>query len=366
LQAWALDQGTLCLNGITPPASEYVYPIRSDGFVQQNLITFVKAPANPIAISATPASITLSAASVSQTAQATLAVGITDKTQTWTAQVFPNNRTTGWLSVSQLSGTGPAQIALTASGFGYEPGAYRALIVIQSANAAPQFITVPVMFVVGASPGISIAGVANPASGQSTGAPGMLLSVFGAGLAPSAQNVAASPLPFSAGSVTATVNNMAAPLLYVSPNQVNIQIPYEVSAGPALLGIGNNGQVAGFQFQVAPSAPAIYTDGSGNLAGNISVKAGGIATLYLNGAGEVTPALFTADYTFAGTVFAPVLPLSVTVGGVPALLQYSGLAPLDIATTQVNFYVPASLSGAQPVVVTVGGAASLPVNVTVK
>lgn len=370
LQAWGSIQGTLCLNGITPPASEYVYPIRSDGFSQEVEVNFAAAPANAvgisIAISAAPAAVSLTAPSVSQAAQATLSIGITDKTQPWIAAVYPNNRTAGWLSLSQLSGTGPAQITLTASGFGFEPGAYRALIVIQSANAVPQYITVPVMFVLGASSGISIAGVANPASGQNIGAAGMILSVFGAGLAGSAQTLSANPLPFSAGSVTATVNNLAAPLLYVSPNQVNIQIPYEVGAGPAVLGITNNGQVAGFQFQVASSAPGIYTDGSGNLAGNVAVQPGGVATLYLNGAGDVTPTLLTANFAPAGETIAPVMPLSVTVGGVPALLQFAGLASNNIGTTQVNFYVPASLSGVQPVVVTVGGASSPPVNVTVK
>jgi uncharacterized protein (TIGR03437 family) len=174
-------------------------------------------------------------------------------------------------------------------------------------------------------------------------------------------------LPFSASSVTATVNNLAAPLLYVSPNQVNIQIPYEVGAGPAVLGINNNGQVAGYQFTVAPSAPAIYTDGNGNLAGNPTVAAGGIGTLYLNGAGDVTPTLLTGNLAPTEPLVLPVLPLSVTVGGVPALLQFAGLAPLELATTQVNFYVPASAAaGSQPVVVTVGGNASPPVNVTVK
>ena len=56
------------------------------------------------------------------------------------------------------------------------------------------------------------------------------------------------------------MNNLAAPLLYVSPTQLNIQIPYEAGAGPAVLGITNNGQVAGFEFQIAPSAPAPVTN----------------------------------------------------------------------------------------------------------
>jgi uncharacterized protein (TIGR03437 family) len=55
------------------------------------------------------------------------------------------------------------------------------------------------------------------------------------------------------------------------------------------------------------------------------------------------------------------------VGGVPALLQFAGLSPLGLGTAQVNFYVPPSTpAGSQPVVVTVGGTASAPVNVTIK
>ncbi len=365
IQSWASLQGTLCQSGITPPATEYVYAVRDDGLSQQVQVNFAPAPAKPTTITPSPASITLTALSVSQTAQATLAVGIGDSTQPWTATVHPANPTAGWLGVSQLSGTGPGQIMLTASGFGYEPGVYRAIITIQSPNAVPQFVNVPVMFVLGGA-GTSITGVANSASGQTTGAPGMLISVFGSDLASTTQAFSGGALPFAAGSVTATINGQAAPLLYVSPNQVNLKIPYEVGAGPAMLGIVNNGQVAAFQFQVAPSAPAIYTDGNGNLVGNPSIQAGGVATLYLNGAGDVFPTLGTVFLAPAAGTVTPVLPLSVTVGGVPAIVRFVGLTPSTAGATQVSFYVPASLGpGSQPVVVTVGGVASPPVNVTV-
>ncbi len=369
LQAWASLQGTLCLNGITPPAREYVYAVRSDNFVQQTVVDFAPPPANPISITASPASISLSSPAVSQPAQATLNVGISDKTQQWTATVYPANRTSGWLSVSQLAGTGPAQITLTASGFGFEPGAYRAWIVFQSQNAQPQTITVPVMFVVGASSAMTISGIAGTALNQTAAAPGMLLSVFGTNLAGTTVTTAATDhvYPFSAGSVTVTVNGFAAPLLYVSPNQINLQIPYEAGSGPAVLGINNNGQGAGFQFQLAPSAPAIYADGSGNIAGNLSIAAGGIATLYLNGAGEVNPLLLTGDVTPGSPQIGPIMPLTVTVGGTPALVQFAGLGPGTLGTMQVNFYVPANTPpGAQPVVVTVNNVASPPVNLTVK
>ena len=161
--------------------------------------------------------------------------------------------TTAWLSVSQLSGTGPAQITLTALGSGYEPGAYKATIVIQCAGAAPQYIDVPVIFVLGASvSGTTITGVANAASFKASFSPGMLLSVFGANLSNATQSAAGSPLPYSVAGVSATVNGVAAPVFYASPTLLNIQIPYAEGAGPAVLGINNNGQIAGFQFQYRP------------------------------------------------------------------------------------------------------------------
>lgn len=148
---------------------------------------------------------------------------------------------------------------------------------------------------------------------------------------------------------------------------MNIQIPYEAGAGPAVLGINNNGQAAGFQFQIAPSAPGIYSDGNGNLAGNPTVAPAGLTTLYLNGAGDISPAIATGSQTPNGIDIAPVLPLSITVGGTQAIVKQAGLALNTVGTTEVQFYVPAGApSGPQPVVVTVNGVQSAPVNVTVK
>ena len=81
----------------------------------------------------------------------------------------------------------------------------------------------------------------------------------------------------------------------------------------------------------------------------------------------MNPLLLTGNVTPTTTTISPVLPLTVTVGGVPALLQFVGLAPGTLGTTQVNFYIPANTkAGPQPVVVTINGVASPPLNVTVK
>ena len=58
----------------------------------------------------------------------------------------------------------------------------------------------------------------------------------------------------------AMVNGVSAPLYYVSPGFLNIQIPYETGARPTVVGVDNNGQEASYSLTVTPSAPGIFTD----------------------------------------------------------------------------------------------------------
>jgi len=364
LEAWGSLQGKLCFPGVTPPASDFIAVyLNSEEYAQVN-VSFAPAPPNPATISVAPSAVTLAAAPGAQVVQGSIQLDLSDKTQYWTATILPTNRGAGWLHASQLSGTGPAQIILVASGAGYEPGAYRALMVFESAGAAPQTLTLPIMFVLGASnAGTKITAVTSAASSATTGSPGMLMSVYGTKLGGSSLTWSGFLLPFSLGGVSATVNGVPAPLLYVSPGQINLQIPFEVGAGPAVLGINNNGQVAGFLFQMAASSPSVGADAAGNLLPKVAVHAGGSGTLYFTGGGDVTPRVPDGQPFMA----QPLLPVSVTIGGIPAYLQYVGLAPGLVGTFQVNFVVPASVPpGPQPVVVTVGGNSSPPVSLTIQ
>jgi uncharacterized protein (TIGR03437 family) len=298
-------------------------------------------------------------------AQATVAVGLSDPAADWTVTVLPGNRTTRWLTVSPLSGRGPGTINLTAQGAGFADGAYRALLVIQSASAMPQTITIPVMFVVGPnSSGITIRSVGDAAGFQKTGAPGGILSVFGSQLANATNLATGSPIEFANSGVTATVNGIPAPVVYASPTQLNVQVPYGAGSGPAVLGINNNGQVAGWMLPIAPSAPAVFKD-----AVLASARVPAQVTVYVTGVGEVTPALKTAyaPNTPVSGQAKPVLPVSVTVGGVPAFVQIAALAPNLIGTAQITFLLPSGLAaGPQPIVVTVGKASSAPVPLTIQ
>jgi uncharacterized protein (TIGR03437 family) len=371
--AFGGQQGVLCIPNPAPQGSEYIQVNRTDGLLQEVLVTFTGPPANPTKLSATPATLTMATQGSSKTAQATLAIGIADKTQAWSASIFPANRTTSWLTLSQTSGAGPATITLTANGAGFEPAAYRATITIQSPNAVPQVLNVPIMFVLGGSSSISITGVANTASFQSVVSPGSLAAIFGVNLSNTTgaqTGTSTTPFPYNAGGVSVTVNGLNAPLLYISPGQLNVQIPYRAGAGPAVLTVNNNGQVAGYQFTITPSVPAFYVDANGAPVGISSVSPGGTIATFINGAGDITPSTKSGYVSSTSSISAsakPLLPLSVTVGGTPVYLTYVGISAGLIGTMQINFTVPASVpEGVQPLVVTVGNLSSPPAQLTVK
>ena len=188
----------------------------------------------------------------------------------------------------------------------------------------------------------------------------MILAVFGEGLASSTQTASIQPLPYSLGGASVTINNVPAPLYYASPTQLNVQVPYWVGSGPAVLGVNNNGAIAGTHLQISSSSPGILTDGKGKALPITTAAQGAPAALYVTGDGEVTPQLNTGYSPSPGSSLAslprPVQPLGVTVGGVQALVSFYGITPGVVGLTQVNYLIPATVAvGTQPVIVTVGG-----------
>ena len=61
----------------------------------------------------------------------------------------------------------------------------------------------------------------------------MIISIYGTQLGSSILGATAIPLPGFLAGFQAVVNGVTAPLYYVSPDQVNVQIPYETAAGSA-------------------------------------------------------------------------------------------------------------------------------------
>lgn len=215
----------------------------------------------------------------------------------------------------------------------------------------------------------SAGGVQGQLSGNSANffgsfAPGMLATIFAFPTAPFGTTTASFhglPIANTLGDVQVTVGGLPAPLLYVSPSQINFQVPAAAPVGGAQeirVSSVSTGQVlASWMFQIEAVSPALFTvDGSGsgqvaalNQDGSVNngsnpASAGSYITLYGTGQGAVNgmPADGAAPQ---GILSTPELPqVYINSGFVdPGDVQFSGLAPGFAGLWQINVKVPSNV-----------------------
>jgi uncharacterized protein (TIGR03437 family) len=218
-----------------------------------------------------------------------------------------------------------------------------------------------------AQPSVANNGILNGASfsrGQPV-APGSLVSIFGSGLAAGLAQGDSLPLSTTIGDVFVTVNGTRAPLYFASPSQINAQVPWETnSSGMATIVVNRGGAAsAPAGVAMAPLAPGLFmvpgttqaiavnsSDGTltaapGSVPGlnTRAARAGEVLIVYATGLGAVTPAVrngYDSLDALRSTVAMPVM----TIGGVPARVMFSGLAPQFVGVYQLNVEVPAGVS----------------------
>jgi uncharacterized protein (TIGR03437 family) len=232
------------------------------------------------------------------------------------------------------------------------------------------------------SPAIPADGVTNAASYQPKVSPGALASVFGTGFS-NATYTAKAPFPTSLGAsslggegVSVTVNGQPAPVFFVCPTQINFQIPWGTAIGDAQVVVSvAGGPSNAVSVPVVAAGPGLFQAGSSAIVQNYPsyslntaserAVAGSYIIAYLTGSGPVSP-------TPADGAAAPQNPLAqatasvtATIGGVPAMVSYAGLAPSFVGLFQVNLQVPAGLAaGTYPLIVSIDGQASNAGNVS--
>jgi uncharacterized protein (TIGR03437 family) len=206
--------------------------------------------------------------------------------------------------------------------------------------------------------------------------PGKIVVIYGLGLGP-AVLVQNQPVGGQFGNqadgTSVSFSGIPAPILYSSGTQVAAVVPYAVTGASAQVTVSYQGSTSNaFTIPVSLSAPSLFTsnqtgagqaaalneDGSVNTAAN-PVRAGDYISLYATGEGQTSPA--GADGKLGGSV--PVLPVAVTIDGLPAPLQYAGGASGQVSgLMQVNVQVPAGVQpgGYVPVVLQVGDVTTVP------
>jgi uncharacterized protein (TIGR03437 family) len=304
----------------------------------------------------------------------------------WTA-VAQTDSGGNWLAISPTSGTAPANVTVTMTPGGVAAGLYTGRIVITVPGAANSPFTIAVTLAVGA-PQVGDNGVVNGASfsRDAVVAFGSIASLFGVRLAPPGALAVATqlPLPVELAGTRVLVNEVAAALFFVSPQQINFLIPPDLPAGTAQVQVAviSNG-VRGLTgiARVAAEVPGIFTatpggtgpgavlnqDFSLNTATN-PAAAGSIIQIFATGLGPVDPPVAAGRPAGSDppsrTLAAPV----VLINGVAADVLFSGLAPGFVGLYQVNARVPAATpaGAAVSLQIQIGGRSSNQVTIAVR
>jgi len=192
-------------------------------------------------------------------------------------------------------------------------------------------------------------------------APGEIVTIFGSNFG-------------SKETTQVRFDGLPATLVYVTATQMAATVPYTVAGLPrTTLVIKSNGASSiPVSLVVTAARPAIFTanasgtgqaaalnqDNTVNGASNPAL-AGSVVALYGTGGGTLT----------ADSPPRLSLPVSASVGGLPAPVYYAGIAPgLVQGAMQINVQIPDGITPgpAVPVMLTVGDAPSPPVTLAVR
>jgi len=221
-------------------------------------------------------------------------------------------------------------------------------------------------------------------------APRSIATLYGANLASFVSLAdSAPPLPISLAGTSLSLAGNTLPLFFVSPGQINFQLPF-VPVGTYALTITNGQLSSTINVTLASYSPSLFTtnsQGTGQAAALINNTAIIVAPtgmfpgsrpaaknefiqLYCTGLGDVIaanrPNLGAASPAnpLANTITTP----TVTIGGVDANVVFSGLSPGFVGLYQVNLQIPqtAPSGNAVPVVLKIGGVTSNTVTIAIQ
>jgi uncharacterized protein (TIGR03437 family) len=210
-----------------------------------------------------------------------------------------------------------------------------------------------------------------------TMAKGSIVTAFGTGLsATTANNTSATP-PTSLGGDSITIKDssgasLPASLFYVSPTQINYEIPDATASGTATITIQSGTSSFTASQQIGAVAPGLFASNGMGLGSYIQVVNGVQQTGLLVQNGAMVPVNVAGGQTYLvlyGTgIHNHANAVVATVGSAQVTAAYAGVTGQYLGEDQINLLLPASLQGAGAVNVTlsVDGQASNAVKVTIQ
>jgi uncharacterized protein (TIGR03437 family) len=200
-------------------------------------------------------------------------------------------------------------------------------------------------------PYVAPSAVTNAAGGSaSMVAPGSVVSIFGVNLAQGTVVGPSSPLAQTLGGLTVHIGDRLLPLFFVSPTQVNAQLPSDFTPGQQTVTISAPGQPdVQTSVTIAADAPglfqqpvngqsmavAFHADGSA-VTSDSPAQQGETITIYGTGFGPATPARPEGLPVASSPVVALTDPISVQVGGAQCAVQNAFAVPGAIGLDAVQ------------------------------
>lgn len=322
---------------------------------------FLDPPVPGTALSATPAQVTLVATPQNTLPSAQLSVATSGAPGTFATLTVSVSHGLQWLSVSPTSATLPATFVVRANANNFSPGSYDGRIVVSVLGS--QVLQVPVLLRVEAPQTTvpRVSAVTNAASFlQTPVSPGMIVTIFGQGLGPSAlvrlRTTPAGAVDTTLDGVRVRFDSIPAPLLFVRNDVVSAVVPYGVvGLQTTRITVEYRGAMSSqFPVRVVNTGPAVFTanqQGSGqgaiqnsdfslNGATNPAWR-GDFVIIYFTGEGPTVP--FGVDGIIASPqqLRRPVGRVEVRIGGRPAQVLYAGSVPtVVLGMAQANVVVP--------------------------
>lgn len=256
------------------------------------------------------------------------------------------------------------------------PGTYfLALAVFTPGIASTATVTATITTGGASGSGPAIGRVEHGASFRTGIVAGSWVTIFGENLAPAGVNrvwqgheILNGVLPTNLEGTRVTIGGLPAAIYYISPGQLNVQAPSPLPNGPVLVQVITPAGTATGTAQVVDAAPELFRVGTSAypwaqdatfallgppalVPGARLARRGEAIVLYATGLGPTNPP------RPSGVVINPAAlgsPLSLTIGGKPALVTFAGL--ISPGLYQINAVIPNDIgTGDQPIVVTVNG-----------
>lgn len=223
---------------------------------------------------------------------------------------------------------------------------------------------------VGVEPKLTRQGIVNGANFLSQSlAPGSIFTLFGQRFSDSTAQAGSFPLPTTLAGTRVLVNTVPAPLLFVSPNQINGQVPFEAAEGRGgiivITGLGRTDSIPVDFAQAAPELFLMENDQAVVLNSDFTLNTpenpaeqGSKVSIFFSGQGPVDPPVPSGRPAPVSPLSSVASQASVEIGGLEANVFFIGLTPGFAGLAQADVEVPTGLFRQLPVRITIAGAQS--------